>query len=332
MRYLLLSYIFTLGITINLQGQDCQFFPLPIIQFDSCDFDLDNCFYLEIPDSSNTWEIGVPQKVFFEEAHTLPYAIMTDSINPYPKNNNDFVQIDIPVVDEIFWSSTYVDFWHKFQFDTLNDGGYYKVSFNESPYFSKVELETNVALEVYCDNTEFCGYNYEFDDIFADSINGYTGSTDGWVFTRILFIYQTPVKLADGLLKTLNVEVDTIHIRFYILTDSIEGGEAGWIIDDILYGVLDMQGGISHSENRWQIKTYPNPVSNEVTLFMEGLNNENIDIDLFDITGSRIKSFENIFTDEGGYTKIDLNDIPNGIWTISITSENEFWTTKIIKQ
>ena len=112
----------------------------------------------------------------------------------------------------------------------------------------------------------------------------------------------------------------------------IEGGEAGWILDDFLYGTSDLGGNIHQSELNLQIKTYPNPVSNEVNILIQGLVKTKINIDLHDINGRKVKSFDNIFTDEGGYTKLDITDIPSGIWVIKIASENENYYSKIIKQ
>lgn len=332
MRYFILSFIFTLGTTISLQGQDCNYEPVSITPIDTCNFDLDSCGYLVDLDTSNTWVKGFPQKSFFGDAHTFPNAIMTDSVNPYPINNNDFIQFDIPIVDEIFWSNVYVEFWHKFQFDTLNDGGYFMVSFDESPYYSKEQIEYGDLPENYLQWIDFCGTYYEYGDLFADSINGFTGAITDWSYTRILFVFNTPVKIGDISLRSSDYATDTIHLRFYILSDSIEGGEAGWILDDFLYGTSDLGGNIHQSELNLQIKTYPNPVSNEVNILIQGLVKTKINIDLHDINGRKVKSFDNIFTDEGGYTKLDITDIPSGIWIIKIASENENYYSKIIKQ
>lgn len=332
MRYFLLICIVYFGITINLQGQDCDYEPVSIMPIDSCNFDGDSCGYLVDLDTSNIWVKGFPQKSFFGDARTFPNAIMTDSINPYPKNNNDFVQLDIPIVDYMFSSNAYVEFWHKFQFDSLKDGGYFNVSFDDSPYFTKEQLEHYDPFQVYCEYVDFCGTFYDYDNLFADSINGFSGTIDEWSYTRILFVFYWPIRMSNIPFKSSLVEVDTIHLRFYILTDSIEGGEAGWIIDDFLLGLANLGGSIDQSELNRQLKTYPNPVSNEVNIFIQGLVKTRINIDVFDINGRRAKSFENIFTDEGGYTKLDLTDIPSGIWVIKIASENENYYSKIIKQ
>ncbi len=334
MRYFLLICICLISVTKNLHGQDCGFIPIAIIPIDSCDFDLDNCVYVVDSDSSNTWIIGIPQKTFFGDSRSFPNAIMTDSLNPYPINNNDFIQFDIPAVDGVYSSSSaYVEFWHKFQFDTLKDGGYFKVAFDDSPYFTKDQMEYGDSLLIeYCDYIDFCGAQYMHDDLFGDSINGFTGTLDEWSYTRVLFVFQSPLRTGNMQMKSYNIEVDTVHFRFYILTDSIDGGEAGWIIDDFLYGTAYLGGNINDTQNNLHLKTYPNPVSNKMTLFMQGVNDANIDIDLFDVTGRRVKRFENIFTDAGGYATIDFTDIPPGIWMISISNENEFWNAKIIKQ
>lgn len=139
--------------------------------------------------------LKVFRKIFWRCPHVSQcnYDRFSKSIS---KNNNDFIQFDIPIVDEIFWSNVYVEFWHKFQFDTLNDGGYFMVSFDESPYYSKEQIEYGDLPENYLQWIDFCGTYYEYGDLFADSINGFTGAITDWSYTRILFVFNTPVKMA----------------------------------------------------------------------------------------------------------------------------------------
>ncbi|MFI5135825.1 MAG: hypothetical protein ACHQD9_08235 [Chitinophagales bacterium] len=68
---------------------------------------LDENITFETPDSllkidttaGNIWEIGRPHKIFFDSAYSLPNAIVTDTLNPYPINNFSTFTIKISDLD-----------------------------------------------------------------------------------------------------------------------------------------------------------------------------------------------------------------------------------------
>jgi hypothetical protein len=80
---------------------------------------------------------------------------------------------------------------------------------------------------------------------------------------------------------------------------------------------------------------FPNPADNTVTLNLEFKNKKQIDIDLFNLTGQRIKSpYFNLKCTEGiNLLKIDTEGIPAGMYFIYI-SEDQYVTgiLKFIKE
>ena len=88
--------------------------------------------YLEIDTSAQCiWQIARPQKLFFNSSYSGEKAILTDSVSSYPTDNLSFFELKIGE----FNCSTYVEvgleeivgfcieFKHKFDTDTLADGG-----------------------------------------------------------------------------------------------------------------------------------------------------------------------------------------------------------------
>src|ERR1700745_1168639 len=74
-----------------------------------------------IPDTASLplWQIGRTYKSFFTTDSAGAIAMMTDTLNPYPVNANNWFVIKIPN----WWGNTIFDFWHKYQTDSSHDGG-----------------------------------------------------------------------------------------------------------------------------------------------------------------------------------------------------------------
>ena len=101
-----------------------------LIPTDSCSFE--NYCQRMLIDTSNTnndWVIGSTNKPFFGQANSLPNAIMTDSLNPYSSNNLSYFDLGFNAWDGSgFPMNMYIQFEHKYETDTLIDGGYITVS------------------------------------------------------------------------------------------------------------------------------------------------------------------------------------------------------------
>ena len=79
------------------------------------------CQYLEIGNSANNiWQIGVPQKTFFNSSYSLPNAIVTDTLNNYPINNYSYFDLYIGEFNfPYYYSQMCFEMKHKFDTDTL---------------------------------------------------------------------------------------------------------------------------------------------------------------------------------------------------------------------
>lgn len=71
-----------------------------------------------------------------------------------------------------------------------------------------------------------------------------------------------------------------------------------------------------------KIKIYPNPTQGLLTISLD--TTEEFEIDIFNLTGQRIKSIKN-------EKQIDLSNIPAGFYTISIFTKQINYTSKLIK-
>src|SRR5687767_10238215 len=77
----------------------------------------------------NLWQIGKPQKAFFDTAHSGINAILTDTLNDYPSNDtSSFIYI---ITDPYTLTClTCMEFSHKYDMDSPGDKGLIDASYN----------------------------------------------------------------------------------------------------------------------------------------------------------------------------------------------------------
>jgi len=61
---------------------------------DSCNFETP-CTLVVMDSASGIWQIGPPQKAIFDSAYSLPNALVTDTLNTYPVNQECYFDVDI---------------------------------------------------------------------------------------------------------------------------------------------------------------------------------------------------------------------------------------------
>ena len=182
------------------------------------------------------------------------------------------------------------------------------------------------------------------DKVFVKTMGGITVMTDdGGLSWTTLYNYPTKYHFFDEL-NGYGIDTNTKHIyktenggntwEVIIENDNSLCGMQyfAWFPDKIIYsGVqfkvcmlnIDQLLQVHPVENQIvnKIRVYPNP-TNDVLNFSEYVAN----ISIFDITGKVLASFEY-------RNKVDISSFENGIYIVSLTSENGVRTThKVVKQ
>ena len=85
---------------------------------------------IDTTNHNNIWQIGRPSKTVFTSAYSIPNAIVTDTILPYPINNHSSFIITIKDPQWFQGSPSELDFFHQYNTDSGKDGGYIDVSYN----------------------------------------------------------------------------------------------------------------------------------------------------------------------------------------------------------
>jgi hypothetical protein len=316
-----LKNIFILFVLLMNFASYSQIFPgdglVPVV---SCNFETDcNVIHLDTNISGNAWRIGEPTNLPFDAAYSLPNAIVTNLTNDYPQGNDSWFDIIINV-----WNMGLINpvltFWHKYETDTLTDGGFVEISYDKGNSWKNVVLDTSCLVYSYDYGTPNRESFYSAADTIKGGIPAFSGTSDGWQFSRIQWIWFVPVKELN------ETPIDTMIFRFHFKSDSIETNKAGWMIDDIvLYNTLLSDIPEWQAEER-TVKIFPNPATDEIKFSLQDIGTVKT-ISIFDALGRCI------YFNENNTNVISISQIPKGVYTLLIKNkDNDFYHGIFIKE
>ncbi|PCJ27190.1 MAG: hypothetical protein COA97_04270 [Flavobacteriales bacterium] len=295
--------LFTFFFLVISLNSFSQFFPgyTPMPPADSCNFE-NTCARLTIDttNANNNWVIGSTNKSFFGQANSLPNAIMTDSLTPYSSNNWSYFDLGFNMTKD-WWMTfnIYIKFDHKYETDTLIDGGYITVSYDSGQTWINVIDDTCDFCDIFGGiwpniNSENL---YTDNDTLANGKFGFSGTSD-WKTTSIQLMYALPVK---------QIPIDTFIIRFNFISDSIQTNKDGWIIDNIYMGSVDVGSSVEEFPSTIQVKLFPNLTTDYFNYTVK--NNESLkSIIITTITGAHVLSISNPKPED----RIDVSNLPSG--------------------
>jgi len=243
--------------------------------------------YIHINSSSqNTWQIGAPQKSFFDAAYTVPNTMVTDTLNFYPVNNQSSFDLYLGSFNMGgMWGGYYpydifIDFRHKFDSDTLMDGGYITVSWDKGITWMNIINDSVYFGEHPAWWLPFGGNSnlYSSENILFNGEPGFSGKSDGWVHTCMAW-FVWPVKMA------WDFPPDTMIIRFNFVSDGNHHDKEGWMIDQIRIFSLDLGSGIRENQpGSKRSHIAPNPVKSSAIVKFDKTY-DNVEYSLLDVTG-----------------------------------------------
>lgn len=280
--------------------------------YDSVSFETPTSKIIIDTSGNNIWQIGTPNKIFFQSPHSGLKAIVTDTVYSYPVNDtSSFIYvISNPYAETCF---TTMQFWHKYETDTLTDFGIIEASYDGGNSWILVN-DTSEVLP--------WGSYFWWDNDFHASNGNYTnhllktsGKSDGWILSRFNWYWWIPVK-AD----TIIYPPDSLMIRFTFISDTIETNREGWMIDDILTASAEWQlcTGINETSTN-SLSIFPNPFSQQLTIeSKEELKEANITI--YNSTGTKVKEIRNVF---GQSITLQRDNLPSGIYYLVITENGK---------
>ncbi len=285
-----------------------------IIEMDQCNLDVDEepCGFIQL-DTMNfdLWQIGTPMKPFFDSAYNPPNAILTDTVFPYDTSRLEYFEFNVPIAEHPYYQGDIiVGFKHKFETDTLVDGGYIEASFDGGISWHNVIFpeESGEWLEYF--GTENM---YNLGDTLANGTHGFSGTSDGWVHSRIQWVWQLPV------VRTVQIPPDTLRLRFFFMSDSIQTNKDGWMIDDIRLEFADLGSSVDENDQLVNTEIIPNPFSNKATLILGQSNTQPLKLYITDINGRIIHVRKDIRENQ---VVINQNHMSTGIYFYRLENED----------
>lgn len=198
--------------------------------FDTLNFDVtDTSSLITIDSITGCWQIGMPSKTFFNAAFSTNNAMVTDTLNPYSENLNDFVIIHYS--PEMFYANL-MSFKYQIMSDFSKDGGILEgYDFVSGNWFNLLNGNT-IFSSNYCQfmiTPVLINLNH-FGTFGPLSEFGWTGNSNGW---QAMDFQICPVTMIQNPLER-NLYGDLLF-RFRFISDSIPNNLDGWMIDDISF-------------------------------------------------------------------------------------------------
>jgi hypothetical protein len=206
--------------------------------------------WISIPSpDENLWQVGIAQKNKLDSSYSGMPVMITDTINSYPAGADDYFYLSIPGDDVhpewYSWAEGILSFRHRYDTDTLTDGGFIEISYDGGETWRNIIQDQNHVL------IDFTGL-YTSEDTITGGFPAFSGTSDGWVYTEFHWIWY-------ALVKTTYVEPDGIPIlRFRFISDETDTGKEGWLIDEIIFRGYSAYGAVEDKTGD-QFAIFPNP-------------------------------------------------------------------------
>lgn len=288
---------------------------------DTIDFE-EETFQVQIDTSStNLWQMGVPSKPIFDSAFSPVNAVITDTINSYPASNLsyfDMVFTDADYPYGLFYQ-LHFGFTHKYDTDSLKDGGYITISIDNGETFYDV-FEENIGY-YYISPGDNSVNLYTQTDTLYNGEPGFSGSSDGWVNTMMgwstLTVHTEDIGTSKG-----GGDMDTVLVRFNFISDTIPESKDGWMIDDFYIFKVDILGNV-RNRTIAQFKIFPNPTAEILTAETEK-DYQNLEMKIRSISGKEIVRMAH---GNGNSVQVENLNLESGIYLISLYGDGEFLGT-----
>ncbi len=274
---------------------------------------------LEVPIfPGNTWQIGPPQKDFFNTAYSVPNAIVTDTLGFYPSVNHSWFDLYIGQFNmggsyALYYPyNIFIDFRHKFDTDTLRDGGYLQVSWDKGLNWMNIISDTVYTWGV----SPYWGWEninlYTTSDTLYNGEYGFSGHSNGWIHTSFAW-HVIPVD------HMLEFPPDTMIVRFNFISDADHHDKEGWMIDHIRLFAIDLGSGIVEpSSFAEKVRIAPNPMKNLAVVSFDKPY-ARIDFELYNNLGHLVNK---TFSMNSKSFQIHRNNMPAGLYLCKILLDN----------
>ncbi len=256
------------------------------------------------------WQIGAPQKLILNETSSMPNALITDTLNAYPTSTEASFVVEMSEHAMHFFPYIQLEWFQKIDFEERVDGGIIEVSYDGEQTWSNIFTDS-----IY--RPEIVG-SYQWDTLH-NQVAGLTG-TSGLSWMGICW---------GTSIGTPPSNIESVHVRFTMTTDSVDTQQDGWLIDDFYVGLLVI-GNTSNQSNSSKLSIYPNPTVNEITISVEEVLDEVVDIYVYNNTGQMVYTEKAPMFGEASH-RINMSTFQQGMYYLLMKGEEVQYREKFIK-
>lgn len=286
--------------------------PLLYVQYDYTKYEILMGRHL-----NNIWQVGKPQKSFFDSAYSAKNAILTDTLNPYPQDAYSYFDVKLYNMGGLDGGEVCdFSFWHKYQTEKGKAGGYILASIDNGTTWNKI-IDSNNRLN-FCEVCQFTQANglYKYTDTLDNGISAFTGTSKGWEQVFWLF----------GTFAVKRQPFDTLILRFIFQSNNSTNVADGWMIDNI--NLFTASGSGVYENTTTNLSIYPNPAQGSATL--QTTNGEDIEnITIKNVLGEEVYTQKAI---KQNAITLNLSYLPKGCYFATVETQKGLSTQRLILQ
>jgi hypothetical protein len=246
-----------------------------------------------ISNPENVWQIGVPQKTILNTAYSIPNAIITDTVNPYPANDTSIFTI-LHICDGGYYYGHTVILAGVYMSDSDSLSDYGKIEFTPDMGSTWINL---------IDDTVYSDYIW-----WESPKPTLTGLIPEWTYFYVTF---------PELGIIFNIEFgDTVFYRFTFISGPDSNLRGGLMFDDLYFE--DSYQAIGENEYKdLNVNIFPIPAQSYVTIEFDNVQYSPFLLEVFSLNGKRLLSTEGRGDDE---IKIDISALEEGLYLFHLTN------------
>jgi hypothetical protein len=260
---------------------------------------INQVFYTDsILDPAGIWQIGKPNKPFFDSGYASTNAVVTLLDSAVPAGSKASFIVSIPSLRAGNWNGALITFASKLDLDSGHSGAYVEFSIDSGIHWHGVftryltdghynYLGQEHFCVASCNGEEVDGqiispptwYQHIPQDTTSFGVHYFTGTDSTWI--------QDTIAIPAGcILKTS--QLSSFLLKFSVFTDSASALKAGWMIDSIHFNSNPFYciGGINSSH----LTISPNPAESGFSISLTDQVDNNYSVTLLDLTGREVMS------------------------------------------
>jgi hypothetical protein len=174
-------------------------------------------------------------------------------------------------------------------------------------------------------------YSYDYDEYFVSV------STDGFTWNTVWSAADYPVGVSnyeEDYVVSLNDYVgEDIRVAWHAFNTQGTNLWYSWFVDDVKIRKSDTLVGINTHQTSSVSSAFPNPFEESFEIQFDLSNDENVEVVVYNCDGRVVfcKFYSDMMTGRNA-VKIEIPEVPEGIYYYTVISDKERFTGKILKK